>query len=136
MKMKRSMVHSEDLADPYPVFLKGPVAKGFGRGSKDLGIRTANLPQGVADQAEEHLKTGIYFGFASVGRSNEVNAMVMSFGWNPFYNNTKRSAEVHILHDFNADFYDEEIRVAVCGFIRDEQNYSSLGTINFLYFGL
>ena len=31
--------------------------------------------------------SGIYLGWASVGDSPEVYMMVMSIGWNPFYNN-------------------------------------------------
>lgn len=91
-------------------------------------INRANLTEKVACDAEQYLKSGIYFGFASAGSSNVgIFPMVMSFGWNPFYKNEKRSAEVHIMHTFEADFYDEELRVAVCGYIRAEQNYDSLG---------
>lgn len=50
----------------------------------------------------------------------------MSIGYNPFYNNTERSAEVHILHKFTADFYDAPMRLLILGFIRDEKNYDSL----------
>lgn len=52
--------------------------------------------------------------------------MVMSIGYNPFYNNTVRSAEVHVLHKFGADFYGVEMRLLILGYIRDEQNYDGL----------
>lgn len=52
--------------------------------------------------------------------------MVMSIGYNPFYNNTVRSAEVHVLHEFGADFYGVEMRLLILGYIRDEQNYDGL----------
>jgi riboflavin kinase len=52
--------------------------------------------------------------------------MVMSIGYNPFYKNTVRSAEVHILHRFEKDFYGCEMRVSILGFIRKELDYVSL----------
>jgi riboflavin kinase len=114
---------------PFPIMLKGEVTKGFGRGSSDLGIRTANLPDQVANSAAHILETGIYFGFASVGLKGTVYPMVMSYGWNPFYKNEKRSAEVHIIHHFENDFYGEELRIVILGYIRPELNYTTLGTL-------
>ena len=52
--------------------------------------------------------------------------MVMSIGYNPFYKNTVRSAEVHVLHKFERDFYGCEMRVSILGFIRKELDYVSL----------
>ena len=49
----------------------------------------------------------------------------MSIGWNPFYKNTSKTAEVHIMHRFEADFYGLEMRVVVLGYIRPEFNYVS-----------
>ena len=53
--------------------------------------------------------------------------MVMSIGFNPFYNNTIRSAEVHIIHDYPDDFYAKTMRVIVLGYIRPEYDYTSIG---------
>ncbi len=36
-------------------------------------------------------------------------------GWNPFYNNTKKTIETHILHDFGSDFYGSQLKVAITG---------------------
>ncbi len=49
--------------------------------------------------------------------------MVMSIGYNPFYKNTVRSAEVHILQKFNRDFYGAEMRISILGYIRPEYDY-------------
>ncbi|KAJ3016663.1 UNVERIFIED_CONTAM: riboflavin kinase [Siphonaria sp. JEL0065] len=114
---------------PYPLRLKGTVIKGFGRGGKELGIPTANLPEDVSQYAGEFIETGILYGWASVNSSTEVYPMVMSFGWNPYYKNEKRSAEVHILHKFEEDFYGTELRVIVAGYIRPEKNYTSLDAL-------
>ncbi|KAI9218704.1 hypothetical protein BC828DRAFT_350153 [Blastocladiella britannica] len=113
---------------PYPIFAHGPVMAGFQRGSKQLGIPTANLPQDQADHIAHSVGTGsgIYYGWASVGDSSDVWPMVMSVGWNPFFKNEKRTAEVHIIHTFHEDFYDHQLRIVVAGYIRDEKNYTSL----------
>ncbi|KAI9150919.1 riboflavin kinase [Blastocladiella emersonii ATCC 22665] len=113
---------------PYPVYARGNVETGFQRGSKQLGIPTANLPQAGADHIAASVgnHSGIYYGWASVGSSDTTYPMVMSVGWNPYFKNEKRTAEVHIIHEFESDFYGEDLRIVVCGYIRDEKNYTSL----------
>lgn len=54
-----------------------------------------------------------------------VYPMVMSIGWNPFYKNTVRSVEVHIMHQFDEDFYGSHINLIILGFIRPELDYVS-----------
>ncbi|KAJ3372346.1 riboflavin kinase [Kappamyces sp. JEL0680] len=97
---------------PFPITMRGVVSKGFGRGSKELGIPTANLPEQVSESVSKKLETGIYYGYAGVGSSSTVFPMVM---------------EVHIIHQFDSDFYGQELRVAVLGWIRPELNYTTLG---------
>ncbi|KAK4235984.1 riboflavin kinase [Achaetomium macrosporum] len=137
---------------PYPLHMSGTVISGFGRGSKELGIPTANLP--VDDTTTPWISTtpsGVYFGWASLNlpashpdyipssssdqphqqKTRGANGfivypMVMSIGYNPFYKNTVRSAEVHVLHAFQADFYGVEMRLLITGFIREEKDYSGL----------
>ncbi|XP_015766595.1 PREDICTED: riboflavin kinase-like isoform X2 [Acropora digitifera] len=118
-------MRSDLLASCLPHFSCGEVVKGFGRGSKELGIPTANFPVSVVENLPEAISTGIYFGWASVNRG-PVYKMVMSIGWNPFYKNTKKSMETHIIHTFEEDFYGAELSVAIVGFIRPEKNYPSL----------
>lgn len=55
--------------------------------------------------------------------------MVMSIGWNPFYKNTVRSVEVHIMHDFEQDFYGSHMNLVILGFIRPEYDYVSLESL-------
>ena len=52
--------------------------------------------------------------------------MVLSMGWNPFYGNTKKSFETHIIHNFENDFYGSELIVVMLGYLRPEKNYDSL----------
>ncbi len=55
-----------------------------------------------------------------------VYPMVMSIGWNPYYKNTVRSVEVHIMHDFDVQFYDSHMNLIILGFIRPELDYESV----------
>ncbi|ORY45853.1 hypothetical protein BCR35DRAFT_311081, partial [Leucosporidium creatinivorum] len=126
------------------------VTRGFGRGSKDLGCPTANLPDSSIAPYATTLQTGVYYGYARVldPKANPSNGeeegsafeqekcdhdkvwpMVMSIGWNPFYNNETRTAEVHILHEYPSDFYGKELRVVMLGFIRPEFNYAGLDAL-------
>ncbi|KAI1078115.1 riboflavin kinase [Whalleya microplaca] len=168
---------------PFPLHMEGTVISGFGRGSKELGIPTANLP--VDETATPWIasaKSGVYFGYASLllptthadypasADASTTNApqpngpsssstststttttttnststtdgdnsqsqsppkskwliypMVMSIGYNPFYKNAVRSAEVHVLRRFGADFYGAPMRLLILGFVRDELDYA------------
>ena len=82
--------------------------------------------------------------------------MVMSYGWNPYYKNTVRSAEVHILDSSRNlpastladpgdmavaikcmnekerlpdEFYGQEMRLAICAHMRDEKDYEGVAQL-------
>ncbi|KAI8334346.1 hypothetical protein BC941DRAFT_400449 [Chlamydoabsidia padenii] len=115
---------------PFPFKITGTVIKGYGRGSRELGIPTANLSDSALGMFPSECNTGVYYGFVQIDApQSTVYPMVMSLGWNPYYQNDKRSAEVHVIHEFPEDFYGVDIRVLVLGFIRPEQNYSSLAEL-------
>lgn len=108
-----------------PWQIGGPVVKGFGRGSKVLGIPTANLStEGFSSLLSEQ-PSGVYFGWAGLHKHG-IYKMVMSIGWNPYFNNPEKTIEPWLLHDFEEDFYDEELRLVVVGYIRPEANFPSL----------
>ncbi|CAI9087614.1 OLC1v1021725C1 [Oldenlandia corymbosa var. corymbosa] len=111
-----------------PWHIGGPVVKGFGRGSKVLGIPTANLSiEGYSDLLSEY-PSGVYFGWAGLsGRG--VFKMVMSIGWNPYFNNTEKTIEPWLLHEFKEDFYGEELHLVIVGYIRPETNFPSLESL-------
>lgn len=111
-----------------------------------MGIPTANLPvDATVTPWISDAKSGVYFGWASLqlpeGHPNRdpssgahdggfaIFPMVMSIGYNPFYNNTVRSAEVHVLDSFGADFYGVEMRLLILGYIRPEYNYDGLDAL-------
>ncbi|KAL9019229.1 MAG: hypothetical protein Q9185_003538 [Variospora sp. 1 TL-2023] len=50
-------------APPFPISLSGPVIKGFGRGSRELGIPTANIPlAGLSVGGQSELESGDFYG--------------------------------------------------------------------------
>ncbi|RZC45033.1 hypothetical protein C5167_037982 [Papaver somniferum] len=111
-----------------PWYIGGPVIKGYGRGSKVLGIPTANLStEGWSDILSYH-PSGVYFGWAGLS-TRGVYKMVMSIGWNPYFNNTEKTIEPWLLHDFNEDFNGEKLHLAIVGYIRPEASFSSLESL-------
>ena len=73
-----------------PWRIRGPVVRGFGRGSRELGIPTANLAPEALRGALGEAVTGIYAGWASVGAEARVYKFAMSVGWNPVFANKVR----------------------------------------------
>jgi riboflavin kinase len=105
---------------------KAPVVHGFGRGSTDLGIPTANLDltSTTADKGggvacavplqkwvtPEELPCGIYWGFCRILRNHDTTATAastptneyvyttaVSIGYNPTYKNEKKTVEPHLI---------------------------------------
>uniref|UniRef100_A0A2K5RTQ6 Riboflavin kinase n=1 Tax=Cebus imitator TaxID=2715852 RepID=A0A2K5RTQ6_CEBIM len=109
-------------------FCRGQVVHGFGHGSKQLSIPTANFPEQVVDNLPANISTVIYYGWASVG-SGDVHKMVVSIGWNLYYENIKKSMEKHTMHTFKEDFYGEILNVAIVGYLRPEKNFDSLESL-------
>ncbi|KAF2136031.1 uncharacterized protein K452DRAFT_292751 [Aplosporella prunicola CBS 121167] len=178
-KGPREPIAGPDVPEPpFPLKLSGTVIKGFGRGSKELGIPTANIPiEGLSVGGNDQLQSGIYYGWAGLDFSSangspaelqhgqqhpdesmvnkamhtgsrvvdavgnvlfgspdenvaeewegqhRVHPMVVSIGYNPFYKNTVRSVEVHLLHAFTHDFYGAHLNLMILGFIRPEYDY-------------
>lgn len=125
-----------------PWFARGPVVKGFGRGSKSLGIPTANLCPSSWNAVEGGVPaqtSGIYAGWSSRGDDPAVYATALSVGWNPHFapdSGSKKSTASHssdgktlepwLLHDFGFDFYGDELRLLVCGYIRPEAPFTTV----------
>lgn len=105
-----------------PFFVTGTVVKGFGRGSKDLGCPTANISSEIVDTIS--LSTGIYYGYAKL--YDVIYMMSCSLGYNPQYNNERKSLEVHLLPDTLDDFYGAQLSIAIVGMLRDEKKFPSL----------
>lgn len=108
-----------------PYYTSGEVIKGFGRGSKQLGIPTANYPRDVVQKLPRDINTGVYYGWAQVENS-PIYKMVMSIGWNPFYKNKEKSMETYIIHKFDEDFYGQILKIVILGYIRPEMDFKTV----------
>lgn len=128
---------------------------GFGRGSSELGIPTANVEISELTTELNALDFGVYFGFAHLktvegketaivqrkdGRNVSYNygnqlvvengdldviPMVLSMGKNPFFGNEFKTVELHILHKFSNNFYGAEVKFNILGYIRPELDYTT-----------
>ncbi|XP_037924305.1 putative riboflavin kinase isoform X2 [Hermetia illucens] len=94
----------------------------------DYSLVPANFPEDVVKSLPEAVNRGIYFGWASVD-NGPVYKMVMSIGWNPYYDNTEKSMETHIMHNFNRDLYGSVLKVCIAGYLRAEMNFNSLDAL-------
>eukprot|EP00985_Skeletonema_marinoi_P026819 scaffold21158_cov69-Skeletonema_marinoi.AAC.1 len=98
-----------------PIRIVSKVVRGYGRGSKDLGIPTANVSRDnltCSIGSFDELPTGIYWGYARIiadgssddggenknGQENnnkisgrEVYTTAVSIGYNPTYNNKEKT---------------------------------------------
>lgn len=76
-----------------PLQLASTVVTGFGRGSRQLGVPTANMDPGPLEQQLKQLPQGVYFGWAqltptegSPAADAAVHKMVMNVGQRPTVN--------------------------------------------------
>lgn len=111
-----------------PHFAKGLVIRGFGRGARELKCPTANFSFEVVQKLPNELESGVYFGYAQLEKG-DIHEMVTSIGWNPFYQNSVKSMEIHILHEFEKDFYGEELKIIILGHIRPQRNFENLNEL-------
>lgn len=96
------------------VTLKGKVVPGFKRGSKQLGIPTANIEMTEENKkATKNLIPGVYSAFGRFNNPSDKEFVhdtdywcTLSIGWNPVYENPEKTIEVYIIHTFSKDFYD------------------------------
>lgn len=104
----------------YEYFLTGNVSKGKQLG-RTIGFPTANL------QIEENQKlipqNGVYV-VKSIINQKTVFGM-MNIGFNPTVAGEKLAVEVHYF-DFDANLYDQEIRVSILEYLRSEQKFDSV----------
>ena len=107
--------------------LRGPVATGFGRGSRKLGIPTANLPCSLFQEQLAALPCGVYVGWASV--RGAVHKCVCNLGFSPTFvgaENPEKIVEAHLMARFDVDFYEEPMGLLLLGYIRDERKFGGL----------
>lgn len=136
----------DEVGKHLPIRMISKVVRGFGRGSTDLGIPTANLCRDSGDFSTsfDAMPCGIYWGFARVGDKNEEDRKVykaaISIGYNPYFGNETKTVEPHLIappsderrHKSSCqetvlrEFYDEPIRLSVVGYLRPELPFEGL----------
>jgi len=102
------------FSDQLPIRFISKCCKGFGRGSKDLGIPTANVSKDDVSCtiSVDSLPTGIYWGYARIGDNEASSApspdategslgrtfiTAVSIGYNPTYGNEEKTIEPHLI---------------------------------------
>ena len=104
----------------YEYFLTGTVSRGKQLG-RTIGFPTANLM--IEENDKLIPQNGVYV-VKSIINQKTVFGM-MNIGFNPTVAGEKLSVEVHYF-DFDADLYDQEIRVSILEYLRAEQKFSSV----------
>jgi riboflavin kinase/FMN adenylyltransferase len=107
----------------YEYFLTGTVSKGKQLG-RTIGFPTANLTFEENDKLIP--KNGVYVVKSSINQKTVFG--MMNIGFNPTVAGEKLSVEVHYF-DFDADLYDQEIRVSILEYLRSEQKFDSVALL-------
>lgn len=104
--------------------LTGTVVRGAGRG-KDLGFPTANLHLDEPLAVPGH---GIYATFATFGAEDDpaVHQAVTSIGVRPTFEDADEQTIETFILDFDADLYDQTLRLHFVEKLRDELKFDSV----------
>ena len=107
----------------YEYLLTGTVSKGKQLG-RTIGFPTANL---IIEENNKLIpRNGVYV-VKSIINQKTVFGM-MNIGFNPTVAGENLSVEVHYF-DFDADLYDQKIRVSVMKYLRPEQKFESVNLL-------
>lgn len=157
--MDQEHLGTEKIKSMLPLRMTSKVVRGFGRGSTDLGIPTANLDRDSIELSNSNashnltfddLPTGIYWGFCRIGEATgtvgderTVYKTAVSIGYNPTYNNEKKTIEPHLIappkdvrrhasscgETLMGEFYGQPIRLSVVGYLRPELPFEGLNKL-------
>ncbi|MBN9643277.1 bifunctional riboflavin kinase/FAD synthetase [Corynebacterium mendelii] len=132
----RTSLSRGDVADARrllgrPFAVTGTVARGAGRGGRELGYPTANLyfPDSCAIPAD-----GVYCGYFTITGNEAVDGdmqpgirypTAVSVGTNPTFNDVRRSVEAFVL-DRDADLYGREVTVEFIDRIRGMEKFNGV----------
>ena len=104
----------------YEYFLTGTVIKGKQLGNT-IGFPTANL--NIEENDKLIPKNGVYVVKSSINQKTIFG--MMNIGFNPTVEGEKLSVEVHYF-DFDANLYNQEIRVSMLEYLRPEKKFDSV----------
>ena len=104
----------------YEYFLTGTVIKGKQLGNS-IGFPTANLK--IEENDKLIPKNGVYVVKSSINQKTIFG--MMNIGFNPTVAGEQLSIEVHYF-DFDANLYNQEIRVSILEYLRPEKKFDSV----------
>ena len=107
----------------YEYFLTGTVIKGKQLGNT-IGFPTANLK--IEENDKLIPKNGVYVVKSSINQKTIFG--MMNIGFNPTVEGEKLSVEVHYF-DFDANLYNQEIRVSMLEYLRPEEKFDSVSLL-------
>ena len=98
----------------------GKIIEGKKMGKK-IGYPTANIS--IENVNKLMPNDGVYAVYIKVNSKDFMG--MMNIGYNPTFNSSERSVEVHIL-DFNKDIYGLDVKVSIVEKIREEKKFLSV----------
>ena len=112
--------------------VRGPVAKGYGRGGKKLGFATANLDSDVIGDVLGDLEKGVYAAFYQTVASGEPKRAVVNVGIAPTFEGQEQPVklvEAHLLDHDGSDLYGDALALLMVAFIRPEMKFDGLDAL-------
>ena len=112
--------------------VRGPVAKGYGRGGKKLGFATANLDSDVIGDVLGDLEKGVYAAFYQTAASEEPKRAVVNVGVAPTFEGEEQPVklvEAHLLDHDGSDLYGDALALLMVAFIRPEMKFDGLDAL-------
>ena len=112
--------------------VRGPVAKGYGRGGKKLGFATANLDSDVIGDVLGDLEKGVYAAFYQTAASEEPKRAVVNVGVAPTFEGQEQPVklvEAHLLDHDGSDLYGDALALLMVAFIRPEMKFDGLDAL-------
>ena len=111
--------------------MRGPVAKGYGRGGKKLGFATANLDSDIIGDVLGDLEKGVYAAFYQTAKTPEPKRAVVNVGVAPTFEGQEQPVklvEAHLLDHDGSDLYGDALALLMVAFIRPEMKFDGISS--------
>merc|ERR1719486_184847 len=112
--------------------VRGPVAKGYGRGGKELGFATANLDSDIIGDVLGDLEKGVYAAFYQTVANGEPKRAVVNVGVAPTFEGQEQPVklvEAHLLDHDGSDLYGDALALLMVAFIRPEMKFDGIDAL-------
>lgn len=112
--------------------VRGPVAKGYGRGAAKLGFATANLDAEVIGDVLGDVEQGVYAAFYQTAVSDKPQRAVVNVGVAPTFEGQEQPVklvEAHLLDHDGSDLYGDALALLLVAFIRPEMKFDGIDAL-------